>query len=192
MRKLRILVLTHPDLAPPDVLSSLTAKEAFLGNKNGDIDAAIQGAAKTIEATYSVPYQNHAPMEPMNATALVTADKCEVWTATQNAEAALATASAASGLPLNRCDVHRIDLGGGFGRRATSQDFVEQAVKIAKTMPGTPVKLIWSREEDQLHGCYHPITKCKMTGALDKDGNLVGLRMRISGQSILATIRPQA
>ncbi|MGA1325706.1 MAG: molybdopterin cofactor-binding domain-containing protein [Rubrivivax sp.] len=170
----------------------LTAKEAFLGNKNGDIDAAIQGAAKTIEATYSVPYQNHAPMEPMNATALVTADKCEVWTATQNAEAALATASAASGLPLNRCDVHRIDLGGGFGRRATSQDFVEQAVKIAKTMPGTPIKLIWSREEDQLHGCYHPVTKCKMTGALDKDGNLVGLRMRISGQSILATIRPQA
>ncbi|MFM1855472.1 MAG: hypothetical protein RLZ83_781, partial [Pseudomonadota bacterium] len=154
----------------------LTAKEAFLGNKNGDIDAAIQSAAKTIEATYSVPYQNHAPMEPMNATALVTADKCEVWTATQNAEAALATASAASGLPLNRCDVHRIDLGGGFGRRATSQDFVEQAVKIAKTMPGTPIKLIWSREEDQLHGCYHPITKCKMTGALDKDGNLVGLR----------------
>jgi isoquinoline 1-oxidoreductase subunit beta len=64
---------------------------------------------------------------------------------------------------------------------------VIQAVLIAKQMPGTPIKLIWSREEDMLHGTYHPITQCKLTGALDKDNNLVGLHMRISGQSILAT-----
>jgi isoquinoline 1-oxidoreductase beta subunit len=131
-------------------------------------------------------------METMNATARWTADKCEVWTSSQNAEAALATASQAAGLPLDKCDVVRMDLGGGFGRRATSQDYVRQAVLIAKEMPGTPIKLIWSREEDMLHGCYHPTTKCKLTGALDKDGNLVGLHMRISGQSILATIRPEA
>ncbi len=81
-------------------------------------------------------------------------------------------------------------LGGGFGRRGTSQTIVRQAVLIAKAMPGTPVKLIWSREEDMLHGCYHPITMCKMIGALDEDGNLVGLHMRISGQSILATVNP--
>jgi isoquinoline 1-oxidoreductase beta subunit len=170
----------------------LTAKEAFVGNQGGDIDKAIAGAAKKIEATYAFPYQHHSTMEPMNATARWTADKCEVWTSTQNAEAALATASQAAGLPLDKCDVFRMDLGGGFGRRATSQDYVRQAVLIAREMPGTPIKLIWSREEDQLHGCYHPTTKCKMTGALDKDGNLVGLHMRISGQSILATIRPEA
>jgi isoquinoline 1-oxidoreductase beta subunit len=170
----------------------LTAKEAFVGNKGGDIDAALAGAAKTIEATYAFPYQHHATMEPMNATARWTAEKCEVWTSTQNGEAALATASQAAGLPLDKCDVFRMDLGGGFGRRATSHDYVRQAVLIAKEMPGTPIKLIWSREEDMLHGCYHPTTKCKLTGALDKDGNLVGLRMRISGQSILATIRPEA
>ena len=170
----------------------LTATEAFVGNKGGDIDAALAGAAKTIEATYAFPYQHHATMEPMNATARWTADKCEVWTSTQNGEAALATASQAAGLPLDKCDVFRMDLGGGFGRRATSHDYVRQAVLIAKEMPGTPIKLIWSREEDMLHGCYHPTTKCKLTGALDKDGKLVGLRMRISGQSILATIRPEA
>jgi isoquinoline 1-oxidoreductase beta subunit len=170
----------------------LTATEAFVGNQSGDVQAAIKGAARTVEATYSMPYQNHAPMEPMNATARWSADKCEVWTSTQNGEAALATTSQAAGLPLDKCEVYRMDLGGGFGRRATSQDYVRQAVLIAKEMPGQQIKLIWSREEDQLRGCYHPITKCKMTGALDKDGNLTGLHMRISGQSILATIRPQA
>ncbi len=170
----------------------LTAKEAFVGNQAGDVEKAFAGAAKKIEATYAYPYQHHATMETMNATARWTADKCEVWTSSQNAEAALATASRAAGLPLDKCDVYRMDLGGGFGRRATSQDYVGQAVLVAKEMPGTPIKLIWSREEDMLHGCYHPTTKCKMTGALDKDGNLVGLHMRISGQSILATIRPEA
>jgi isoquinoline 1-oxidoreductase beta subunit len=171
---------------------ALDAPEASVGNQAGDIDAAIKGAAKTIEATYTFPYQHHVTMEPMNATALWTADKCEVWTSTQNAEAALATASNAAGLPLDKCDVHRVDLGGGFGRRATSHDYVRQAVLVAKEMPGTPVKLIWSREEDMLHGCYHPTSKCKLVGALDKDGNIVGLKMRIAGQSILATIRPEA
>ncbi len=170
----------------------LTAEEAFVGNSQGDVAAAIAGAAQVVEATYHMPYQHHATMEPMNATALVTADRCDVWTATQNAEAALAAASEASGLPIEQCDVHRINLGGGFGRRATLQDYVTQAVQIAKQMPGTPIKMIWSREEDMLHGVLHPVTMAKLTGALDAEGNLAGLRMRISGQSILAGVRPQA
>jgi isoquinoline 1-oxidoreductase beta subunit len=169
----------------------LNATQAFVGNQSGDVQAAMAGAAKTVEAVYSVPYQHHATMEPMNATAVWTNDRCQVWTATQNAEAALAAAANAAGLPIPQCDVHRLHLGGGFGRRSTSHDFVRQAVLIAKEMPGTPVKLIWSREEDMLHGYYHPITKAKMVGALDADGNLVGLRMRISGQSILASVRPE-
>src|SRR5262249_4042280 len=82
------------------------------------------------------PYQNHAPMEPMNATALYTADKCEVWCSTQNGEAALAVAAEASGLPVAQCDVHKTFLGGGFGRRGQS-DFVRQAVTVAKEIPGT-------------------------------------------------------
>jgi isoquinoline 1-oxidoreductase beta subunit len=82
-------------------------------------------------------------------------------------------------------------LGGGFGRRGSSHDYVTQAVQIAKQMPGIPIKLIWSREEDMTHGRYHPITRCKLTGALDADGNLTALHMRISGQSIVANLLPQ-
>ncbi|HRK25209.1 MAG TPA: molybdopterin-dependent oxidoreductase, partial [Beijerinckiaceae bacterium] len=89
-----------------------------------------------------------------------------------------------------RCDVYKLHLGGGFGRRGRA-DYVTQAVNIARQMPGVPIKLLWSREEDMLHGTYHPITQCKLVGGLDRDGNLVGLHMRLSGQSILAGVNPQ-
>jgi isoquinoline 1-oxidoreductase beta subunit len=167
------------------------AQPAYVGNKNGDAKAAIASAAKKVEAVYSYPYQNHATMEPMNATALYTADKCEVWCGTQNGEAAFAAVLEASGLPAEKCDVHKLMLGGGFGRRGQT-DYVRQAVMIAKQMPGTPVKLLWSREEDMAHGRYHPITQCKMTGAFDANNNLVALHYRLSGQSILFSLRPEA
>lgn len=167
------------------------AQPAYVGNKNGDVKAAIAGAAKKVEAVYNYPYQNHATMEPMNATALYTADKCEVWCGTQNGEAAFAAVLEASGLPAEKCDVHKVMLGGGFGRRGMT-DYVRQAVTIAKQMPGTPIKLLWSREEDMTHGRYHPITQCKMTGAFDADNNLVALHYRLSGQSILFSLRPEA
>jgi len=167
------------------------AQPAYVGNKNGDAKAAIAGAAKKIEAVYSYPYQNHATMEPMNATALYTSDKCEVWCGTQNGEAAFAAVLEASGLPAEKCDVHKMMLGGGFGRRGMT-DYVRQAVAIAKQMPGTPVKLLWSREEDMQHGKYHPVTQCKLTGAFDADNNLVALHYRLSGQSILFSVRPEA
>jgi isoquinoline 1-oxidoreductase beta subunit len=168
----------------------LDAPEAFVGNKAGDVKAALAGAAKVVELTFAYPYQNHATMEPMNATARYAADKCEVWCPTQNGEAALAAVAEASGLPVGQCEVYKLLLGGGFGRRGRT-DYVRQAVLIAKQMPGPPIKLIWTREEDMTHCGYHPITQCKMTGGLDAQGNLVGLRMRISGQSILASLAPQ-
>jgi isoquinoline 1-oxidoreductase subunit beta len=183
------------DVQQSDVVAmlkeGLTATEAYIGNKAGDAKGAIDGAAKKVEATYAFPWQNHAPMEPLNATALWTSDKCEVWTGTQNGEAALAAASEAADLPVAKCDVYKLMLGGGFGRRGRA-DYVRQAVLVAKQMPGVPIKLLWSREEDMQHGLYHPTTMCKMTGGLDKDGNLVGLHMRISGQSILASLAPQS
>jgi isoquinoline 1-oxidoreductase beta subunit len=164
---------------------------AYVGNKNGDTKAAIASAAKKVEAVYSYPYQNHATMEPMNATAIYTADKCEVWCGTQNGEAAFAAVLEASGLPAEKCDVHKVMPGGGFGRRGQT-DYVRQAVIIAKQMPGTPIKLLWSREEDMAHGRYHPITQCKMTGAFDANNNLIALHYRLSGQSILFSLRPEA
>jgi isoquinoline 1-oxidoreductase subunit beta len=170
--------------------AGLDAPDAVVGNENGDARAAIAASARKVEAVYSYPYQNHATMETMNATAKWTPERCEVWTPTQNGEAALAACSEAAGLPAAKCDVYKIHLGGGFGRRGMT-DYVRQAVAIAKEMPGTPVKMIWSREEDMLHGRYHPVTQCKMTAGLDAQGNITGLHMRISGQSILATVAPQ-
>jgi isoquinoline 1-oxidoreductase beta subunit len=168
----------------------LTAEQAFVHNENGDAGSAIAGAAKKIEAVYTYPFQNHAPMEPMNATARYTDDRCEVWCPTQNGEAAFAATLAASGLPAEKCEVYKINLGGGFGRRGAFHDYVTQAVLIARQMPGTPVKLLWSREEDMLHGKYHPVMQAKLTGALDADGRLAGLRIRLSGQSIVTSVFP--
>ena len=168
----------------------LDAPEAFVGNSNGDAKATLASAVKKVEAVYSYPYQNHACMEPLNATALYTPDKCKVWTGTQNGEAAFSATVEAAGLPASKCDVYKTILGGGFGRRGRS-DYVSQAVLIAKQMPGTPVKLIWSREEDMTHGSYHPVMQTKMVGGFDAENNLTALHIRLSGQSILAGLLPQ-
>ncbi|MEL7541683.1 MAG: molybdopterin cofactor-binding domain-containing protein, partial [Pseudomonadota bacterium] len=169
----------------------LTAEEAFVGNGGGDLEGAFAGADQMVEATYNMPLQNHACMEPMNTTALYTEDRCEIWCPTQNGEAALGAVADASGLPIEQCEVYKLHLGGGFGRRAMP-DYVHQAVLIAKEMPGTPVKMLWSREESMMHGFFHPTTKARVRGSLDAEGNLTGLHLRISGQSILATLIPQA
>jgi isoquinoline 1-oxidoreductase beta subunit len=171
--------------------AGLDADQAFVRNQNGDVKGAIAGAAKKVEAVYAYPFQNHAPMEPMNATAKYTPDRCEVWVPTQNGEAAFAALTAASGLPADKCDVYKIHLGGGFGRRGAFHDYVTQAVLIAKQVPGTPVKLLWTREEDMAHGRYHPVMQSKLVGALDASGNLTGLHLRLSGQSIIAAVFPQ-
>ncbi len=170
--------------------AGLDAPEAFVGVQNGDVKAALAGAAKKIEAVYDYPYQNHAPMEPMNFTARWTPEKCECWGPTQNGEAAFAVAVEASGLPASRVEVYKVHLGGGFGRRGAFHDYVRQAVLIAKEMPGVPVKLLWSREEDMTHGRYHPVMKCKMTAGFDANNNLTGMHMRLSGQSIIADVFP--
>ncbi|MFL5093359.1 MAG: molybdopterin cofactor-binding domain-containing protein [Xanthobacteraceae bacterium] len=160
--------------------------------QNGDALKAIAGAAKTVEAVYSTPFLAHACMETMNATVRISADRAEVWVPTQNAEASLAALSEASGVPLDKCEVHKHDLGGGFGRRGGTQDYTRQAVAIAKEFPGVPIKLIWSREEDMAHDFYRPISQCRLSAGLDADGNLVGLHVRVAGQSINATLNPNA
>ena len=170
--------------------TALDAPDGVAGNQNGDIKAAMASAAKKIEAIYSYPHQNHACMETMNATVRYTPDRCEVWLPTQNGEAALAATAEASGLTQAQCEVYKLHLGGGFGRRGMT-DYVRQAVAIAKEMPGTPVKMIWSREEDMLHGRFHPTSQCKMTAGLDAKGNITALHMRIAGQSILSQVAPQ-
>lgn len=169
----------------------LDAEEAVVGTAIGDVRAALAESAKVVTATYSFPYQAHATMEPMNATARYTTDKCEVWVPTQNGETSLVAAAEASGLPMEQCEVYKLHLGGGFGRRGAYQEYVRQAVRLAKEFSGTPVKLIWSREEDMLHGAYHPVTQCRLRAAIDKQGNVSAFHMRISGQSILWSLRAE-
>ena len=170
--------------------TGLDAKEAALGQRHGDIDAALAGAASKVEAVYGTQYQNHATLEPMNCTAKWDDGKIEIWVGSQNGDASLAAAAEAAGVRLDAVIVHKHHLGGGFGRRG-QQDYVRQAVLIAKQIPGRPVQLIWSREEDMQHGFYRPITQCKLTAGLDAQGNVTGLHARISGQSILAYLAPQ-
>jgi isoquinoline 1-oxidoreductase beta subunit len=184
----------HAKLSSADIAATLKAgldsTDAVVGTTRGDAKQALATAARKVEAVYGYPYQNHACMEVMNATARWTAERCEVWTPTQNGEAAHAATAEASGLPAAQCEVYKLHLGGGFGRRGAT-DWIRQVVAIAREMPGTPVKLIWSREEDMLHGFYHPVTQCKLTAGVDAQGNLQAMHMRISGQSILAGLFPQ-
>ena len=168
----------------------LTASEAYTFRSEGDALKAIEGAANRVDAFYRTPFLAHATMEPMNCTAKISADRAECWVPSQNAEASLAALSEQSGVPLNRCEVYRHDLGGGFGRRGGAQDYVRQAVAIAKQFPDVPVKMIWSREEDMAHDFYRPISHCKLTAGLDDRGQLVGLHVRVSGQSINAFVNP--
>src|SRR6185369_5498729 len=168
----------------------LTATNAYAGRNEGNALKAIEDAAKKVDAVYSTPFLAHATMEPMNCTARISGDRGEVWVATQNSEASLAALSEVAGLPIAKCEVYRHDLGCGFGRRGGRQDYTRQAVAIAKQFPGVPVKLIWSREEDQAHDYYRPISQCRMVAGIDAAGKLAGLHARVSGQSINAFSNP--
>ena len=164
----------------------------YAGRTEGDALKAINGAAKKIEATYSTPFLAHACMEPMGCTVRYTPERAEAWVPTQNGEASHTSLSESSGLPLDKCEIYKMDLGGGFGRRGGTQDYVQQASAIAKQFPGTHIKLLWSREEDQAHDFYRPISQAKMSAGLDEKGELVGMHIRISGQSINAFSNPLA
>ncbi len=170
----------------------LTANDAFADINDGDALKTIAGAAKKIDAVYATPFLAHACMESMNCTVKIGTDKAECWVPTQNGEASHSTLATASGLPLEKCEVYKMDLGGGFGRRGGTQDYVRQAVAIGKQFPDTPVKMVWSREEDQAHDFYRPISQCKLSAGLDAAGNLLALHVRVSGQSINAHLNPSA
>ena len=163
----------------------------FAGNRQGDALKAMEGAARKIELTYATQYVNHATMEPMSCVARYTPERCDVWVGTQNGQSAHAAAAGAAGLPLDKVEVHKQLLGGGKGRRA-QVDYVQQSVRIAKEMPGVPVKLIWSREEDMAQGRFRPIGVCKMTAGLDANGDIQALHVRLAAPSILTSVRPEA
>jgi isoquinoline 1-oxidoreductase subunit beta len=168
------------------VRAGLDAEDAQVGQSDGDVMAGLAGAARQIEAEYSVPYLAHATMEPQNCTAHVQPGRVEVWAPTQGAETALVTAAVAAGVSNDKVVVHNMMLGGGFGRRGAIQEYVRQAVLIAKEV-GVPVKLVWTREEDMRHDFYRPFGMARLTAGLDSEGMPTALKIRLAGPSFVAT-----
>jgi isoquinoline 1-oxidoreductase beta subunit len=155
----------------------------------GDALGAISKSAKVVTAEFTSEHVAHVCMEPMNATALVNGDKIQVWAPTQGPSLATFTLVGALGFRPENVDVRTTLLGGGFGRRF-EPDYVLDAGILAKAMAGTPVKVIWTREDDIQHDKFRPIVAQHLTAGLDEKGNIVALRHRIVGESALARILP--
>ena len=164
-------------------------EQGIVARNDGEVEAALARAAKRVEATYEVPYLAHACMEPMNCTARVTEQGCEVWCGTQNPQAAQNAAASVLGIPASRVKVHVQYLGGGFGRRGEA-DFVIHAVTAAKTTNGRPVKVIWSREEDIQHDFYRPAAAIRFRGGLDASGQLIAFEGKVVTASAPSFGRP--
>ncbi len=158
--------------------------------QDGNIKDGLKAANKTLEAVYTAPYQAHACMEPMNATADVRADGCDVYVGTQGQTATQQTAMQLTGLPEEKVKVHSTYLGGGFGRRS-EQDFITDAVECSQAA-SKPVKVIWTREDDIMHDQYRPATYNQLRGGVDASGKIVAWQHRIAGPSILSRVFPNA
>ncbi len=172
----------------PAKLAALARGDGVTARKEGDTAAALPGAAKKIEAVYEVPFLHHATMEPMNCTAHVRADGCDVWAPTQNQTRAQEVAAEAAGLPKEKVRIHTTLLGGGFGRRLES-DFVAEAVQLSKAV-GAPVKVIWSREDDTKHGFYRPATYNHLAAGLDAQNKPIAWVHQLVAPPILLKFGP--
>ena len=171
-------------------MDTASQKPGVVARKEGDVDKALSGAARKVEAVYQLPFLAHAAMEPMNCTVHVRGDGCDVWVGNQVVSRAQATAAQVTGLPPEKVQVHNHLIGGGFGRRL-DVDGITQAVAIAKQVDG-PVKVIWSREEDIQHDVYRPYYYDRLTAGLDAQGMPVAWSHRVTGSSILARWAPPA
>ncbi len=167
-----------------DALSKPTASV----KKAGDADASLAAATKKLEASYELPFLAHATMEPMNFTADVRKDGCDLYGPTQFPQLAEGVAMQITGFPKEKVNVHTTFLGGGFGRRI-DVDFIVQAVQISKAV-GKPVKLIWSREDDMTHDFYRPVSLTTMSAVLDNDGMPTAMKFKLTSPSVTARLFP--
>jgi isoquinoline 1-oxidoreductase subunit beta len=161
---------------------------ALTARKDGAGAGALKSGKKTVTATYELPIRAHGTMEPMNCTADVRADGCDIYVGTQIQQVAQLTAATAAGLPAEKVSVHTTMLGGGFGRRL-EVDFIPAAVEASKAL-GAPVKLIWTREDDFTHDAYGPPAHNSAAAALDSAGNPVAVHLNIVSPSITARMFP--
>jgi isoquinoline 1-oxidoreductase beta subunit len=167
--------------------AGLDSSDAGVGREQGDAVTRLAQSPSRLSAEYHLPYLAHATLEPQNCTARVVGDQVEIWVPTQHGESAIAVAAAAAGVPPRNVKVHKMMLGGGFGRRGIVQDFIPHAVKIARQV-GRPVQTIWSREEDIRHDYYRPTMMARMMASLDADGLPQAWHVRLAGNSIIHTL----
>jgi isoquinoline 1-oxidoreductase beta subunit len=161
-------------------------KPGNIAKKLGDPAGALKSAAKTITATYDVPYLAHCMMEPLNCVVDLRADSCELWTGTQFETVDRANAAKVAGLPPEKVKINTMLLGGGFGRRANpASDFVVEAVHVARVAKA-PVKVVWTRDDDLKGGWYRPMWHDRFAAGLDANGEPVAWTHTIVGQSIAA------
>jgi isoquinoline 1-oxidoreductase subunit beta len=173
------------------VLERAVEKPALNIRKDGDGRAAFDKAAKTIEHTYSYPFAAHASLEPVNCTALVTEEKATIWSPTQAPNTVHGAAATILGLPESAITVNVMLLGGGFGRRL-GVDFDREAVEIAKQIKGTPVQLVWTREDDMKHGYFQAASVHRLAAGLDADGRIVAWEHRKASTPHNARRQPTA
>ncbi|MCR6502938.1 molybdopterin-dependent oxidoreductase [Shinella sp. CPCC 101442] len=163
---------------------------AAIGHRIDDVGASLGGAAQIIDVEYEAPFLAHATMEPQVCTAKVTAERIDLWAPTQNGEGTTNTIARVMQRDAAQIFVHKLQLGGGFGRRGLAQDWARQSVQIAAQVPGVPVRMLWSREEDFTHDYYRPMVLARQTAGFDAQGRLLGWKVRISGSSIAASLAP--
>jgi len=183
---------THPDLNNETLEKSFLDhldKEGAIALSRGNARNGLSQAAKKIEAIYLLPYLAHVTMEPMNCTAHVSENRCDVWVPTQNQSGAIEVAEKLTGLKPEQIHIHTTYLGGGFGRRGFV-DYVEEAIQISKAT-GNPIKLIWTREEDIQNDFYRPAYCCKIEGGIDGNGRIVAWSHKITVQSVFENFAPQ-
>jgi isoquinoline 1-oxidoreductase beta subunit len=164
------------------------AKPGASIKQQGDVAGALKSAAKTVEATYEMPFLSHSPLEPMNFTADVKKDSALLIGSIQFQQLAMGMASAITGLKPEQITIKTTYLGGGFGRRIDC-DYMAQAVEISKAI-GAPVKLVWTREDDMTHDFYRPASLTQMKGALDASGKPTALSLKMSSTSVTARLIP--
>lgn len=162
-----------------NMFADLLTKPGAVALNTGNVETAMPGAAKKLEALYEAPYLSHAPMEPHSCVVEVRADRCEIWAGTQIPSASRDAAEMITGLPKDKIDVHTYYLGGSFGRPG---QHVDEAIEIAKAA-GVPIKLTWSREDDMQHDIYRPASLTKFTAGLDADGWPVVWTARVASPS---------
>jgi isoquinoline 1-oxidoreductase beta subunit len=156
--------------------------------EHGSVDTGMSQAAKKVESTYQLPFLSHSPMEPMNTTADVRADKAIIITPTQFQQLIPHVVGGATGLKPEQVEVHTTFLGGGFGRRV-EVDYAIDAAEISKAV-GAPVKMVWSREDDMTHDSYRPASLMKLAAGLDAGGKPVAIRFHSTSPSISARLFP--